>query len=411
MDINLVPTRRCTNLNCSECFHTPEQRRGDYITQIETLERQLVELSSIEEIGTICLFGGELLELQSDYLDSLCKLALKFSNRVQLVTNLSVTIPGSLFSLLASKKVSLCYSYYGHISKNMTRNLRMLGIQGIPLAVNVLATHRFLSDPIHYLDSLKHVSGFVNIQSVDIIPVGKTGANSGVPESTEYVMTLTRSDLHNHSLFQSSYNLTLRRMINHYLNYEGIVSIDNTKPVYLIDGGVKILEHRDGIEFFSDYSGQDLHIPEYVYKEEFSEDENRDLYPTLRDFLINEIECVQFTEHLGRLSQEEITSFSPVQLTYEEIDFTYVDEYFTKDSSVECIYPHKIVCVLILYYNIFKDRNISLFRDNLYPFRSNLDNLLLKVDDRLMDYIKTYPLSAEKVDNANCRFLLAHIQR
>lgn len=411
MDINLVPTRRCTNLNCSECFHTPEQRRGNYVTQIETLERQLVELSSIEEIDTICLFGGELLELPSDYLDSLCKLALKFSSRVQLVTNLSAIIPGSLFSLLASKKVSLCYSYYGFVSKTMTRNLRMIGIQGIPLAVNVLATHRFLSDPIHYLDSLKHMAGFVNIQSVDIIPVGDTKRNSGIPEATEYVMTLIRSDLHNHSLFQSSYNLTLRRMINHYLNYEGIVSIDNTKPVYLIDGGVKILEHKDGVEFFSDYSGQDLHIPKFIYKEEFSEDENRDLYSTLRDFLINEIECVRFTEHLGRLNQEEVTRFSPIILRYDDIDFTYIDEYFTKDSSVECIYPPKIVCVLILYYNIFKDRDISLFRDNLYPFRSNLDNLLFRVDDRLMEFIKTYPLSVDKVDNANCTFLLAHIHK
>lgn len=409
MDINLVPTRRCTNLNCSECFHTLEQRRSTFITSSSVIEKQLAELNSIDKIGTICLFGGELLELPSDYLDSLINLALNYTDKVQLVSNLSELIPGSLLPLLARNKISICFSYYGFTSKTMIRNLRMLGIQDVPVAVNILATHKFLSDPIYYLDTLKHMTRSVNIQSVDIIPVGKTGANSGIPSSDEYIMSLTRSDLNNHPLFQSSYNLTLRRMINHYLNQEGIVRFENTKPVYLIDGKVKILEHKDGIEYFTDYLNQNLEIDRDIYKEEFTPTENIELYSTLSGFITSEIDCVHFTNHLSRLNQEEFNSFSPIYLRYDDIDFTYIDSYFMKDSTVGCEYPHKIICVLILYYNILRARGVDLFRDNLYPFRSNTDNLLLGIDDRLMNYVKSYQLNEDKVDNANCKYLLDYI--
>lgn len=179
MIISLNPTYYC-NFRCPFCYLTPEQLGDKKKASIQQIQERLQEvIDAGETIDCIDLYGGEITELPDDYVYKVLQLCRKYSDRINIVTNLS-----KLKKYLWNRKYNIYVSYdhrarerWEEVFQNMHKLTRPFNILMLT-SVGILRNN--VQEIIDHCNALKH------LESVEIKPYSANQANKRKVRHTDH---------------------------------------------------------------------------------------------------------------------------------------------------------------------------------------------------------------------------------
>lgn len=170
--ISVNPSYLC-NFRCEFCYLTDSQLQDKNKVSLSDLETKLLEIQNYFHIDNIDLYGGEILMLPQNYLSLLIDLLYRFTPKLNLITNLSITKP-----ILQDSRLYITVSWdsfareknelvYGHMKK-LNR----------PFSLLMLASPKLLELDIDQVGLIiNELNEIENLESVEIKPYSTNQAN------------------------------------------------------------------------------------------------------------------------------------------------------------------------------------------------------------------------------------------
>lgn len=169
MIVSLNPTYLC-NFRCEFCYLTKEQLSDKSKMPLEKLEKVLCDINSFQKIGMVDLYGGEVGLLDSGYLDEMDAIIRKYTDDVNVITNLYKVNP---YFLREDVMLSVSWDYTAREKwETVLSNMLMLSK---PISVLMLASPEFVKfSPEEVLSTLGMA---LNVESIEIKPYSRNQAN------------------------------------------------------------------------------------------------------------------------------------------------------------------------------------------------------------------------------------------
>lgn len=170
MNISLNPTYYC-NFRCNFCYLTPSQLSDRTLLSIDRLHQRLSEITAIEPIAHVDLYGGEPMLLPHDYIKELKEcLTAHGVTRVNVNTNLSCINDAFLDPYF---ELSVSYDFSAREKHELVwKNMSLLPTE---FSVLMLASQDLLQ--LNPDDLIQQFNFLSNLVSVEIKPYSSNQAN------------------------------------------------------------------------------------------------------------------------------------------------------------------------------------------------------------------------------------------
>lgn len=170
MNLSINPTYFC-NFRCSFCYLTEEQLGDKQHITLEQLDARLQEVSAVQPITHIDLYGGEISILRLEFLNKMHAVIRKYySGNINVITNLSHIHP-----YLLRDDVDVSVSYDFDCREKSHRVLQNIGM--IPRDIHILSLANTCLIKKDVDNMIKVFNVFGNIKTVEIKPYSTNQAN------------------------------------------------------------------------------------------------------------------------------------------------------------------------------------------------------------------------------------------
>lgn len=171
MIISLNPTYLC-NFRCDFCYLTEEQLADKNKINLSKLDERLSEVSKVEPISYVDLYGGEISVLGDDYFYALKDTIRKYyQGEINIVTNYR-----TVKSYMHERDISLSVSYDFEAREQSDIVFANMLCSPVPISVLILASPRVIN--MNVKDMVQQLSMLSNIRSVEIKPYSTNQANA-----------------------------------------------------------------------------------------------------------------------------------------------------------------------------------------------------------------------------------------
>ena len=171
MIISLNPTYLC-NFRCDFCYLTEEQLADKNKINLSKLDERLSEVSKVEPISYVDLYGGEISTLSDDYFYELKSTIRKYyQGEINIVTNYR-----TVKSYMHERDISLSVSYDFEAREQSDIVFANMLCSPVPISVLILASPRVIN--MNVKDMVQQLSMLSNIRSVEIKPYSTNQANA-----------------------------------------------------------------------------------------------------------------------------------------------------------------------------------------------------------------------------------------
>ncbi len=169
MQVSINPTYLC-NFRCSFCYLTEEQLSNPKTTPVVEVDERLKEINSYQKITGIDIYGGEVGLLDYNYLTSLDRSIRKYTNNINVITNLSKINP-----YFHHPDITLSVSWDYIARQGWERVLENMMNTDRPLSVLLLASPELVKrKPSEVLSYLYQIP---MLESIEIKPYSSNQAN------------------------------------------------------------------------------------------------------------------------------------------------------------------------------------------------------------------------------------------
>jgi len=178
MNVSINPTYQC-NLRCNFCY-LGEKLSDSKTAQISDIDIKLRELSQLEPIDHIDLYGGEIQLLSEEYLNDLFSTIKKYyDGKINIITNLTKISP-----ILLRDDVDVSVSFDFECRSGFKSTLNNMVLINKPIAVLMLASPCLIKLDIDYM--INTLNSILNIHSVEIKPYSSNQYNNLQVSFTDY---------------------------------------------------------------------------------------------------------------------------------------------------------------------------------------------------------------------------------
>ena len=169
MQVSINPTYLC-NFRCSFCYLTEEQLSNPETTPIDKIDERLKEISSYQSITGVDIYGGEVGLLDYNYLVSLDQCIRKYTDNINVITNLS-----KINAYFRHSNITLSVSWDFVARQGWERVLENMMRIDRPISVLMLASPELIkrrpSEVLSYLYQIPM------LESIEIKPYSSNQAN------------------------------------------------------------------------------------------------------------------------------------------------------------------------------------------------------------------------------------------
>jgi MoaA/NifB/PqqE/SkfB family radical SAM enzyme len=178
MNVSINPTYQC-NLRCNFCY-LGDKLSDPKTAQISDIDIKLRELSQLEPIDHIDLYGGEIQLLSEEYLNDLFSTIKKYyDGKINIITNLTKISP-----ILLRDDVDVSVSFDFECRSGFKSTLNNMVLINKPIAVLMLASPCLIKLDIDYM--INTLNSILNIHSVEIKPYSSNQYNNLQVSFTDY---------------------------------------------------------------------------------------------------------------------------------------------------------------------------------------------------------------------------------
>lgn len=171
MIISLNPTYLC-NFRCDFCYLTEEQLADKNKINLSKLDERLSEVSKVEPISYVDLYGGEISTLSDDYFYELKSTIRRYyQGEINIVTNYR-----TVKSYMHERDISLSVSYDFEAREQSDIVFANMLCSPVPISVLILASPRVIN--MNVQEMVQQLSMLSNIRSVEIKPYSTNQANA-----------------------------------------------------------------------------------------------------------------------------------------------------------------------------------------------------------------------------------------
>ena len=160
INLSINPTYHC-NLRCDFCYLTEQQLSDRKFVPVSRIKELLDDLlASGKQLGRVDLYGGEVLLLPTDYLQSLKRLLQDYGVKdIEIITNLTTYRP----EIIEDREFGLSVSYdfanrqqHEHVWANMLKIQRPFTVLTLGTAGNVRGDHVAMIEQLNTLAMMEH---------------------------------------------------------------------------------------------------------------------------------------------------------------------------------------------------------------------------------------------------------------
>lgn len=178
MNISLNPWYYC-NFRCDFCYLTERQLGDRQLLDLGTLDRRLQEVQEYRPIQHIDVYGGEVALLPEDYWQDMTEILLKYTQNLNIITNLSV-----INSITLDPRYTLSVSYDFEAREKSDLVYRNMTLLERDFSVLMLAGPGLLKqDPNVQITLLNMLP---NLTSAEIKPYSRNQANQHCVTDQDY---------------------------------------------------------------------------------------------------------------------------------------------------------------------------------------------------------------------------------
>jgi sulfatase maturation enzyme AslB (radical SAM superfamily) len=204
LTLSINPWYYC-NFKCDFCYLTESQLDDKKLLPIDVLVQRLAEVTSVDQVEMVDLYGGELGLLPKDYWNELIDALHAYGiYDINLITNLSM-----INEITEDERVYVSVSYDFDVREDYERVWRNMALLKRPFSILMLASPKLINKDVSKM--IAAFNSLNNLASVEIKPYSTNQANQlevTYSEYEEFVKTWVinrdkRFSLTNESLLQS----------------------------------------------------------------------------------------------------------------------------------------------------------------------------------------------------------------
>ena len=267
--VSVNPSTLC-NFNCNFCYLSPLQLKNKKRVDINLLKTRLSEVNSYNKITHIDLYGGELLLLPESYIIDLLSVLEKFTDNINIITNLSRPVKDWMLKDNITLSVSWdyqCRERWDNVLQNIIATPKNIHILMVASECMVNWSIEKMYEAHDIFDRIQ------NIKSVEIKPYSTNQANAQPVTFIDYE-NLVKKWLNIYNT-DHSYEFVNDRLINNVLSLEANSYSDD--HVYINPNGnfaVLTFDDNDNEQFtelhtLSEYHDWTIQEKERIRNNEF----------------------------------------------------------------------------------------------------------------------------------------------
>lgn len=169
INLSINPTYLC-NFRCNFCYLTKEQLSDKNKLELTTLDNTMKYISTYRKIQMVDIYGGEIALLSDSYLNELDNIIRKYTNSINVITNLSIV---NKYFLRDDIQLSVSYDFEAREKNSHVLN-NIVGIDK-DISILMLASKRLLEIDVNRI--VTTFNSINNIKSVEIKPYSSNQSN------------------------------------------------------------------------------------------------------------------------------------------------------------------------------------------------------------------------------------------
>lgn len=239
INLSINPTYLC-NFRCNFCYLTEEQLSDSNKLNLNKLENTLHQISKSRKIQMVDIYGGEISLLNEDYLNSLDSTIRKYTNDINVITNLYKI---NKYFLREDIQLSVSFDFEAREKSNFILN-NILKIDK-DISILMLASRNLLNINIDRIVSV--LNNLSNVKSLEIKPYSSNQNNQHsitYKEFEEFVTGFLYKDMNFEFVNRSNIEDCLSKLSNSFSddhlyitpnNKLAILEFDNNNNEYFLE--------------------------------------------------------------------------------------------------------------------------------------------------------------------------------
>lgn len=207
MILSINPTYYC-NFRCEFCYLTEDQLSDRKLLPLDRLAEMLAEVSVLNQIDMVDLYGGELALVDTEYWNGLIGLLHMYGiEDINLITNLS-----AVNDITTDPRVYTSVSYDFEAREQHVRVFRNMALLNKPFSILMLAGPTLLSKNVDEIVIM--FNALNNLQSVEVKPYSSNQANQYSIPYTHYEEFVKKLIVHPSRKFELSNEYQIQEVLN-----------------------------------------------------------------------------------------------------------------------------------------------------------------------------------------------------